>query len=91
MKEAQAKIALLEADGEAGGGMAKAKVNGKKQVIKIEIDPDLFTGDDREMVEDLSAAAVNKALENIDSKIQEELKSVTGNMPNIPGFNFPGM
>lgn len=91
MKEAQAKIALLEADGEAGGGMVKAKVNGKKQVIKIEIDPDLFTGDDREMVEDLSAAAVNKALENIDSKIQEELKSVTGNMPNIPGFNFPGM
>ena len=91
MKEAQEKIALLEAEGEAGGGMVKARVNGKKQVLSIQIDPDIVSKDDKEMIEDLSAAAVNKALENIDYKIQEEMKKVTGNLPNIPGFKFPGM
>lgn len=91
MKEAQDKIALLEAEGEAGGGMVKATVNGKKQVVRLQIDPDIISKDDREMIEDLSAAAVNKALENIDVKIQEEMKKVTGNLPNIAGFKFPGM
>ncbi|QNL22550.1 YbaB/EbfC family nucleoid-associated protein [Hyphobacterium sp. CCMP332] len=91
MKEAQDKIAELRAEGESGGGIVKATVNGKKQVLKIEIDPDIISKDDKEMIEDLSAAAVNKALENIDVKIQEEMKKVTGNLPNIPGFKFPGM
>jgi hypothetical protein len=91
MKEAQDKIALLEAEGEAGGGMVKATVDGKKQVVRLQIDPDIISKDDKEMIEDLSAAAVNKALENIDVKIQEEMKKVTGNLPNIPGFKFPGM
>ena len=91
MKEAQDKIALLTAEGEAGGGFVKATVNGKKQVVKIEIDPDIISKDDKQMIEDLSAAAVNKAMENIDILIQEEMKKVTGNLPNIPGFKFPGM
>ncbi len=91
MKVAQETIALLVAEGESGGGLVKAQVNGKKQVLSISIDPDIISKDDKEMIEDLSAAAVNKALENIDIKIQEEMKKVTGNLPNIPGFNFPGM
>lgn len=91
MKVAQEKIALLEAEGESGGGIIKARVNGNKQVVKINIDPDIVSKEDREMIEDLCAAAVNSALEKIDIKIKEEMKSVTGGLPDIPGFKFPGM
>ena len=91
MKVAQEKVALLEAEGESGGGIVKARVNGKKQVLSIKIDQDIISKEDKEMIEDLSTAAVNKALENIDIKIQEEMRKVTGNLPNIPGFNFPGL
>ena len=69
--------------------MVKVTVNGKKQLIKIDLDPDLIKPENKEIIQDLVIAAANKALAEIDEKIAEELKKSTeGLLPNIPGFNF---
>ncbi len=69
--------------------MVKAVVNGKKQIVDLEIDPELMKPDDKEMMQDLVIAAVNKALVEIDVKVKEEMKKSTdGLLPNIPGFDL---
>lgn len=92
MKAAQDSLVNITATGESGAGMVKAVVNGKKQVISLEIDNDLIKPEDKEMMQDLIAAAVNKALEEVEVKSKEELKKSTeGVIPNIPGFDFGNM
>ncbi len=92
MKEAQEKLETITATGESGGGMVKAMVNGKKQVISIDIDPDLVNSNDKEMMQDLTVAAINKALQDVDVLAKEEMKKSTeGIVPDIPGFDFGGM
>jgi DNA-binding YbaB/EbfC family protein len=92
MKEAQDNLVHVQASAEAGAGMVKATVNGKKQLVKLEIDPDVIRPDDKEMMQDLIVAAVNKALEEVDVKAKEELKKTTqGIMPNIPGLDLGSM
>ena len=91
IKEAQDKIKLLKAEGEAGGGMVRATVSGEKKVLKIEVDDALVNNEDKELIQDLSVAAVNNALEKIDGQIKEEMSKVTGGLPNIPGFQFPNL
>lgn len=92
LKEAQENLVHVQASGEAGGGLVKATVNGKKQVIKLDIDPDLAKPADREMLQDLVIAAVNKALAEVDELVQEQMKTVTkGSLPNIPGLDLNGM
>ncbi|MCU0324474.1 MAG: YbaB/EbfC family nucleoid-associated protein [Spirosomaceae bacterium] len=89
MKEAQENVEKIIDTGEAGAGMVKATVNGKKQVISVEIDPDLFKADDREIVQDLIVAAINKANEKVEEKAKAELqKSTEGLLPNIPGMDL---
>lgn len=92
MKEAQENLVHIQASAEAGAGMVKATVNGKKQVVKIEIDPDVIKPDDKEMLQDLVVAAVNKALAEVDVKAKEELKKTTqGILPNIPGMDLSSL
>ncbi len=92
MKEAQENLVHVQASAEAGAGMVKATVNGKKQLVKLEIDPDVIKPDDREMLQDLVIAAVNKALQEVDGKAKEELKKSTqGILPNIPGLDLGSM
>lgn len=92
IKEAQAKLVHLKAEGEAGAGMVKVVVNGNRKVIAIHMDDSLVTIADKEMLGDLIVAATNKALEEIEVKIKEEMKSATeGMMPNIPGMDFGNM
>ena len=89
MKEAQDKLEFIEETGEAGAGMVKATVNGKKSVISIEIDESLLNKDDKEMVQDLTVAAINNAMEKADIRAKEEIKKSTdGLMPNIPGMDL---
>lgn len=72
--------------------MVKATVNGKKQVVSLDIDNDLLKPEDKQMMQDLVIAAVNKALEDVDVKVKEELKKSTeGFLPNIPGMDFGNM
>ncbi len=92
MKEAQDNLVNVTASGESGGGMVKATVNGKRQIVSIEIDPMLIKPDDRTVLQDLIVAAVNKASEEAEVKAKEELKKSTeGLLPNIPGLDLSGM
>lgn len=92
MKEAQEKLEYIQETGEAGAGMVKATVNGKKQVISIVIDDSLLTKEDKDMVQDLTVAAINNALDRVEIKAKEEIKKSTdGILPNIPGMDFGNM
>jgi DNA-binding YbaB/EbfC family protein len=92
LKEAQDGLVHLRASGEAGAGMVKAVVNGKKQVVSIEIDPALMKAEDRQVLQDLIVAAVNKASEDAEVMAKEELrKSTEGLLPNIPGMDLSGL
>ncbi len=74
---------------ESGGGMVKAVANGQKEIVSIEIDNEVINSDDKEMLEDLVVAAVNKALEEAGKMAEQELSAVTkGMIP--PGLNIPG-
>jgi DNA-binding YbaB/EbfC family protein len=89
IKQAQDNLGSLQTTGESGAGLVKATVNGKKQVIKIEIDPAILKAEDQTTVQDLVVAAVNKALDDAEVLAKEELrKSTEGILPNIPGLDF---
>jgi len=92
MKEAQENLAHIKANGESGGGMVKATVNGKKILISLDIDPALLKADDKMVLQDLIVAAVNKASEEADILAKEEIKKSTdGLLPNIPGMDLSSM
>ncbi len=89
MKEAQDNLVRVQATGEAGGGMVKVTVNGKKQVISMDIDATILKAEDKVLVQDLVVAAVNKANEEVEIVAKEELKKATdGLLPNIPGMDL---
>jgi DNA-binding YbaB/EbfC family protein len=92
MKQAQDNLALLKITGESGGGLVKATVNGKKQLITLDIDESLLKSEDKVIVQDLVVAAINKANEEADTQAKEQLrKSTEGLLPNIPGLDLTGM
>ncbi len=92
MKEVQKALAQIEVERESGAGLVKAVVNGKKQVIKIEIDDSLVNTADKSIVQDLVVAAINKAMDEADVLAKEQMQKQTeGIMPNIPGFDLGNM
>jgi nucleoid-associated protein EbfC len=92
MKEAQDNLVNVKAYGDAGAGMVKATVNGKKQLIAIDLDPSLLKVDDKAILQDLIIAAVNKANQDAEVLAKEEIrKSTEGLLPNIPGLDLSGM
>lgn len=92
LKEVQENLDHITAEGEAGGGMVKVTVNGRKKIISINIEDSLMTPQDKEMVQDLIVAATNIALQNVEAISSEEIKKSTeGMMPNIPGLDFSKM
>lgn len=92
MKDAQDKLVHVKVTGESGGGMVKATVNGKKQLLQVEIDPSLLKGTDQAILQDLIVAAVNKATDEAEVVAKEEIrKSTDGLLPNIPGMDFSSL
>lgn len=92
LKEAQDNLVHVKATGESGGGMVKATVNGKKQVLHLDIDPSLLKSEDQTILQDLVVAAVNKALDEAEILAKEELrKSTEGILPNIPGLDLSNL
>ena len=89
MQRAQAEIANLEVTGEAGGGMAKVQMTGKHEVRRVTLDPSLLSGDDKEMLEDLIAAAINDAVQKLERTSQEKMSSIMGGMNLPPGMKLP--
>lgn len=90
MQKVQAELANMTVTEEAGGGMIKAVASGSKEIVSIEIDPQVILKEDKEILEDLVVAAVNKALESASKMAEEEMAKVTkGMIP--PGMNIPGL
>jgi nucleoid-associated protein EbfC len=88
MQKAQAEIAGIEVLGEAGGGMVKITMNGRHEVKRVQIEPALG-GEDREMLEDLIAAAVNDAVHKVEARVQEKMASLTAGLQLPPGMKLP--
>lgn len=89
MKEAQENLIHLRQSAESGAGLVKVTVNGKKQVVELEIDDSLIKPEEKEMLRDLVVAAVNRANEQAEDAVREEMKKQTqGILPNIPGLDL---
>lgn len=83
MQKAQEEIAHMEVDGESGGGLVKVTMTGQHELRRVSIDDSLI-GDDKDMLEDLIAAAVNDASQRVDAASKERMAGVTAGM-NLPG------
>ncbi len=95
-KDAQAKLAELQRElaqrrieGSSGGGMVTAVVTGELRVLEVRIEPSLLKLQDREMLQDLTAAAVNAALANAQRMVQEEFQRASIGIP-LPNLAGPG-
>ena len=88
MQKAQAEIALIEVIGEAGGGMVKVTMTGKHEVKRVQIEPAVVS-EDREMLEDLIAAATNDAVHKVEARVQEKMSSLTSGLQLPPGMKLP--
>ena len=89
MEEMQEKIASLEAEGVAGGGMVKIVLNGKGYCKAVAVDRSLLTQDEGEVLEDLIAAAINDAKSKVETASQEEMAKITEGLPLPPGMKLP--
>ena len=83
MQKAQEEVANLEVEGQAGGGMVKVVMNGRHELRKVTLDDSLMQ-DDKEMIEDLLAAAVNDAVRRVEQQTQEKMAGITAGL-NLPG------
>jgi DNA-binding YbaB/EbfC family protein len=88
MKKAQDEIANMEVIGESGGGMVKVTMSGKHEVKRVQIEPQVAS-EDREMLEDLIAAAFNDAVNKADAASQARMSSVMSGVNLPPGFKLP--
>ena len=88
MKKVQEQLASLEVEGQSGAGMVKIVMTCKHDVRRVTIDPSLLT-DDKDMFEDLIAAAVNDAVRRVETTVQEKMSGVTAGLPLPPGFKMP--
>jgi DNA-binding YbaB/EbfC family protein len=89
MQRAQAEIAALEVTGEAGGGMAKIVMNGRHEVKRVSLDASIISADDKEMLEDLIAAAANDAVQKLERASQERMAGLMGGLNLPPGMKLP--
>lgn len=87
-KKVQEELAAMEVQGESGGGLVTIIMTGKREVRKVNIDPSLV-GDDKDMLEDLVAAAINDAVHKVGKMKKDKMADVTAGMPLPPGFQMP--
>jgi hypothetical protein len=88
IEEVQGQLSDMIVEAESGGGMVTVKVNGKQEVLEVNIDPEAMA-EDREMLEDLIISALNKALSKAQTDSQEKMNTVAGGM--MSGLKIPGM
>jgi len=88
MKKAQEEIAAMEVEGAAGGGLVKVIMTGRHDVKRVHIDSTLVT-EDKEVLEDLVAAAVNDAVRKVEAASQAKMAGMTAGLPLPPGFKLP--
>jgi DNA-binding YbaB/EbfC family protein len=88
MQKAQEEVANAEVHGEAGAGMIKITMNGRHDVLQVDIDQSVM-GEDKEMLEDLLAAAVNDAVRKVEASSKEMMDDATSGLNLPPGFKMP--
>lgn len=88
LKKAQDELAQTEVEGQSGAGLVKVVMTCRHDVKRVSIDPSL-QGEDRDMLEDLVAAAINDAVRRVESTTQEKMGGLTAGMPMPPGFKLP--
>ncbi len=84
----QEQLAEREVIGEAGAGMVKVTMNGRHDVRRVDVDPSVL-GEEKSVLEDLLAAAVNDAVRRVEAANREAMQELTGGMPLPPGFKMP--
>jgi len=89
LADAQNKLDEIEVEGAAGGGMVKVRASAKGRIIGVNIDPSLLTPNDKDMLEDLVAAAFNDARAKADTVSNQEMQKMTAGLPLPPGFKLP--
>ena len=87
LKNVQDELALMQVQGESGGGLVSIIMSGKREARKVTIDPSLL--DDKDMLEDLIAAAINDAVNKVSKMKKEKMSDITSGIPLPPGFKFP--
>jgi len=88
MKKMQDELALVEVEGQSGAGLVKVTMTCKNDVRRVSIDPSLLA-DDKDMLEDLVAAAFNDAVRKAEATTQQKMSGMTAGMPMPPGFKLP--
>ena len=88
MKKAQEQLAAIEVEGQSGAGLVKVLINCRNDVKRVTIDPSLLA-DDKDMLEDLVAAAFNDAIRRAEEVSTEKMGKLTAGMPLPPGMKFP--
>lgn len=89
LMKAQNDLDNVEVEGVSGGGLVKVKASAKGRIIGIDIDESLLQPSEKQMIEDLLAAAINDARGKADLKAQEAMKNATGGLQLPPGFKMP--
>jgi DNA-binding YbaB/EbfC family protein len=87
----QKQVETVNVEASAGGGMVTVKMNGQKQVTDLRIDPEVFSGKDQELLQDLVRAAVNEASRRVDEELTSQMKNITGGIPGMAGLKIPGL
>ena len=88
MQRAQEELANIEVTGESGGGLVKVTMTGRHEVRRIDVD-DSLVGDDKDMLEDLVAAAVNDAVHKIEAATKDHMSGLTAGLNLPPGMKLP--
>lgn len=86
MATKQSELEEREYDISAGGGVVAVKINGKKEILSISIQPEIIDPDDKETLEDILVAAVNEAIKRVEDTNSEEMSKITGSLPSMPGL-----
>lgn len=89
LAKAQANLDKIEVDGASGGGLVKVKATAKGRIIAVDIDPSLLQPSEKQMLEDLVAAAFNDARAKADAASSQEMGKMTSGLPLPPGFKLP--
>jgi DNA-binding YbaB/EbfC family protein len=91
MDKLQAKLGQLSAEGDAGAGMVRVRVNGRMEIQACMISDEAFKSGDKEMIEDLISAATNQALDRIRRQVAEETSKMASGLGMPPGVSIPGL
>ena len=89
LQKAQDRLGTIEVEGISGGGMVKIRATAKGHILGVDIDESLLVASEKQMLEDLVAAAINDARAKADQAAQQEMSKMTAGLPLPPGFKMP--